>query len=507
MKLVAALVLVFLCGLVALSYELVWFRMLSYTSGGLAGSFALLLGFYLVGIALGSMVSRRYCRAENEGGGSLRALFVFVLLANVFGYAVLPLSANLVRLLPYEAIYVLVAAAAAVLGASFPLISHYAIRPDERVGSRLSYLYLSNIIGSSLGSFATGFVLMDLMPLADLGLVILAVGLALAAALAWRTSAGVQRLRDFAMITAAAVMVLLLHAPLHDGLWEKLSYKNKYKSKERFAHILENRDGVITVDAKGVIRGGGMYDGRYSVDLKDDRNMISRPYALAALHAAPKHVLMIGLGSGSWAQVVANHPAVEHLTVVEINHGYQELLERFPEVASLRTNPKVTLVVDDGRRWMQRNPERRFDAIVQNTTWHFRMMISNLLSEEYLALVKSRLEPGGIFLYNTTSSARAQRTGALAFTHAMRFRNALAVSDSPLTFDKARWREVLLAYRIDGTPVFDPSRPEDLATLEQVLAGADAKLEPKESILARTTDVETITDANMGTEWEDESHH
>jgi len=52
-----------------------------------------------------------------------------------------------------------------------------------------------------------------------------------------------------------------------------------------------------------------------------------------------------------------------------------------------------------------------FDAIVSNTTFHFRANTINLLSAEFLALVKEHLSAGGIVFYNTTDSRRVQRTG------------------------------------------------------------------------------------------------
>jgi len=50
-----------------------------------------------------------------------------------------------------------------MLGAVLPLISHTGIAPDRLAGTHLSYLYAGNILGSVLGSFLTGFVLLDLM--------------------------------------------------------------------------------------------------------------------------------------------------------------------------------------------------------------------------------------------------------------------------------------------------------------------------------------------------------
>src|SRR5512139_2534100 len=176
---------------------------------------------------------------------------------------------------------------------------------------------------------------------------------------------------------------------------------------------------------------------------------------------------MIGLSSGSWAQVIANNPDVASLTIIEINPGYLTLIERAPQVASVLNNPKVTIVTDDGRRWLRANPNRHFDAIVSNTTWHFRASVTNLLSVEFLELVRRHLNPSGVFFYNTTDSDRVQRTGCLAFAYGARFTNHMVVSNTPIAWDFQRWRRILASYRIDGRPVFDQGRDQDRAQLDQ----------------------------------------
>ena len=93
---------------------------------------------------------------------------------------------------------------------------------------------------------------------------------------------------------------------------------------------------------------------------------------------------------------------------------------------------------------------------MSNTTWHFRANVTNLLSAEFLALIKEHLNPGGVFFYNTTDSDRVQRTGCLAFPHGARFTNHMVVSSAPIAWDFARWRRVLEAYRIDGQPCSIP---------------------------------------------------
>src|SRR6185503_10053719 len=98
--------------------------------------------------------------------------------------------------------------------------------------------------------------------------------------------------------------------------------------------------------------GGGRYDGSVNTSLLKDRNGVFRAYAIAGLHAHPREVLMIGLSTGSWASVLAENPEVEHLTVVEINPGYTDLVRQFPEVAGVVDHPKVRIEIDDARRWL-----------------------------------------------------------------------------------------------------------------------------------------------------------
>lgn len=502
--------LVGLTGFIALSYEIVWFRVYSVASGGRAMSFAMLLGSFLVGIALGSLAARRFCGGD-PGSRGIRALAWFVLGANAFGFFVAPLTSWGATFTHPFAWLPLVVIAAGMLGATFPLICHYGVAPNARAGAGMSYLYLANIIGAAGGSLLTGFVLMDFLTTAQITVLLAILGLVLAGALSFLADATrVSRLRHVGLAALAGLAVVCVSWPAFDGFWERLHFGAEFESHGEFAHTVENRHGVITVAPDKRIYGGGVYDGAFSTDLVDDVNMIVRPYAMGAFHAAPKDVLMIGLSSGSWAQVVAHHPEVESLTIVEINPGYIELVRKYDEVSSLLDNPKVEIVIDDGRRWLNRNPDRQFDFIMMNTTFHWRAHATNLLSVEFLELVREHLMPGGAAMYNTTGSNRVQRTACMVFPHAVRVINNIVVSDAPLMPDRRRWRRLLEEYEIDGEPVFDLRRADHRSSLQRTLAIIDTiieddpgyrALETRASILKRTEGLTLITDDNMGTEW------
>jgi spermidine synthase len=481
-------------GFIALSYEMVWYRVLFVMTRGIAATFGLLLGAYLLGLAIGSRVAAAFCRGEGGDPRGLRLLALFVAFANVVAALVGPIFAWTAKFTDFRVGLVVVAIGAAFLGAVLPLMTHFGIDPDDRAGQRVSYVYLANIVGSASGSLITGFVLMDHLSILSIARVLIVLGFALAAVLA--SSGGARRSLSGALGALALGGVLL--APLaYDRIYERLVFKNEYDGT-RFQQIIENKSGVVTVAQDGTVYGSGIYDGVVNTSIvENDKNWILRAYVVGALHPAPRNVLMVGLSSGSWAQVIANLPGVEHLTVVEINPGYLEVIAKHAAVASVLTNPKVTIEIDDGRRWLQRHDDR-FDLIVMNTTLHWRAHATNLLSREFLEIAHAHLKEKGLLFFNTTDSNDVQLTAARAFPHLLRITNHVAVSDSPFFFDRDRWRMILTTMRIDDKPILDLER--DKAAYEDALGFL--QIEPRDSMFDRVVKVATVvTDDNMVIEW------
>jgi spermidine synthase len=172
----------------------------------------------------------------------------------------------------------------------------------------------------------------------------------------------------------------------------------------------------------------------------------------------------------------------------------------------MSSTPTRALAPSSGgnRRWLSHHPERRFDAIVSNTTWNFRANVTNLLSTEFLELVRQHLNPRGIAFYNTTESARVQRTACLAFPYGARFTNHMVVSDIPIDWNFARWRQTLEEYFIDGKKQLDLHNAGDRALLDSITSAyrsTQQLIEDCPHVLARTAGMPPVTDDNMGTEW------
>lgn len=509
MKLRIAITVATLSGFIALSYEILWIRIYGFATEGEPQSFGVLLSAYLTGLALGSLFARAYCRRTGAAARFDPLFFVglFFLIANLAAFLVVPLTAQLTSAfeLNPEGTLPLFALAAAGLGTGFPLLSHYAIPPDRDAGARLSYLYVGNILGSTVGSLATGLWLLDVLPLRELTLGLVLLGGALGSLLmATATAAPRMRLTIGAGYAVLAVAVIWSSPTVNHALYEKLLYQDDYYQGRQFAHTVENRSGVVTVSQSGTVHGNGSYDGQMNIDPRpdEDTNRVIRAYTVPAFHPAPRDILMIGLGSGSWLQVLSNLDEADSITVVEINPGYVDIMRRTPLVAPAVDHPKVDIIIDDGRRFLNRT-DRMFDMVIQNTTVYWRAHASNLLSREYLELTGTHLKPGGVIYLNSTQSAAAQKTVSTVFPYALRFQNMMIAGFDPIVRDVDRWRAKLETWTVAGRPVLDPTA--DATAIDEVLGQqiwrGGPTWEDREQILARTATEPVITDDNMATEW------
>jgi spermidine synthase len=486
---------------ISLSQEIVWMRVVSYMTGGRPTVFAHVLGWFLLGVAGGALVAKWACQRNfrSVGGSALGYTAGMLLISGVFYYVSIQAAASLnawSHTAGLWATQLIVMVVAFLLGGIFPVLCHYAASDGRHVGLTVSRLYVANIIGSTAGPLVTGFVLMDLMTTDQL-ILSLSVATLLVGAVVLLVSSLRRGLIGLAAAGAIAAGLVGMHDWAYQRFYERLQL---WGIQGRFAALIETRSGVISVESHpggDIVYGGGIYDGRFNLDPVTNSNKIHRCYMVAALHPEPKRVLEIGLSTGSWAMVLAWYEPIEELVIVEINPGYLELIEMYPENAPLLQDPKVAIHIDDGRRWMNRNPDETFDMIVANTTFYWRSHATGLLSREFLELCKSRLNPGGVVYWNTTQSPDVPRTAAAVFKHVVRYGSFVAASDSPFDLPPEKVRANLLQFVRDGRKVFQ-ANPERRALLDAL---ASTQLEDVAESLRSRDDLTVITDDNMHTEY------
>ena len=505
----AAALIAGIAGFLALGFEIAWFRIFSLATYDRAPAFALLLSTYLAGIAAGSFLSEKL--AEKRSINPVTMAGSAMLIAGALSVYLVPLIAhfswnNVPVLMSAPAFFL----TAAFLGSVLPLLCQSAVRADESAGRSVSLIYLSNIIGATLGSLVIGFVLMNYFGTEKISMLLAAATVISGFLVMLFRNGRVQALpKSLWILTAIAVIAIPLSASGFRNLYGTLIFGKKAATVGAMKYVVENRNGIISVTQDDAVFGGGVYDGFFNVDPANDKNFVIRAYVVSLMHPHPKHVFMLGLASGSWAQVVANNPEVESLDVVEINPGYLQLIEKYDEVRSLLHNPKVHIYVDDARRWLLAHPEAKYDMIIANTSFHWRDHTSQVLSVEFLRIVKAHLLEGGIYYYNATESPDVLMTGLHEYKYGLRVISCLALSDSPIVLDKQRWFSVLSHYEIDGRKMFDPNGAKGPMVLAGYNAFADSvrhpsgflSMEDGRELAARLGPRHIITDDNMGAEW------
>jgi spermidine synthase len=485
----------FVVGFLSLSEEIIWFRVIGFRYETLPPAFSFVLVCYLTGISAGAAFGKRLCGRTQDlyraaaillTGSAVADLLTPYFIANVISSNDRDLTA------PAFAI----AFTAALKSTLFPIVHHLgSFSQGPRVGRSVSRIYFGNIIGATLGPLVTGFVALDYLSVDECFGVIAAICLLASAACAAKST---KPLIILVGLSAAVILSPIASRTIIPGPGSLLEFA---AGDGRYAtHWIANRHGIIhtvRVKQEDVVFGGNVYDGIATVDVDTNRNGLQRLYMLALLNQNPKRVLFVGLSSGAWVRAMQGFPTVESIDVVEINPGYIELVKSYPQLASLLNDPRIHIHIDDGRRWLRRHPDARFDFVVQNTTFHWRANTGNLLSKEYFAETRRHLNPGGIMIANTTGSFDVLATVRSVFGYAYRFTNFVYAADVPLSPDISGLSKI---FRPNGVPfTFDAAPVTSVAFQLQ-----DAKLEPVDGFLARRkANTEIITDDNLISEYRD----
>jgi hypothetical protein len=135
-------------------------------------------------------------------------------------------------------------------GSLLPYLAQFGVPADDRAGMRTSLLYFSNILGSAAGAIVTGFVLTNYLTLVQTALALAIAGTVCALSLiaALDTAGSERRRRAVDAVGVLAIALVAIPLMSHRVL-ENLLFKGNVD--HAFAHAVENRSGIITVDTDG----------------------------------------------------------------------------------------------------------------------------------------------------------------------------------------------------------------------------------------------------------------
>jgi spermidine synthase/MFS family permease len=447
-----------LSGFVALSLEIVWFRVLGVAIKSSAYTFGHLLAIYLAGVGLGSLIANTHwfkrlspvptffllqtavpiwaglsASLLLQGVGRvewLDPLWTYFGSYDFLGFAQFrqPLFYVVYGLLPLA----LIGPSTLCMGMSFAFLQR-AVQTDVRVlGRRVGWLQTANIAGSLAGALLTGVLLLD--RLGSPGTLRLLA--AASVVFIWLYARGQRRWGVAGAMTAAAVLVTI-GVPGRDVFWARLHGATEdaviHGEDASGLSVLrrDNTGDATTVFVNGLGQSWLPFGGIHTA-------LGALP---ALLHPNPERIAIIGLGSGDTVFGAGGREETRTIDAIEIIKPQLDTLRllRFQGDYSgldrLLTDARINYHFTDGRTFLQRSREP-YDIIEADALRPNSAYAGNLYSVEYFALLRDRLRPDGLAV--SWSPTRRVFFGMLhEFPYVADFGTVVIGSKSPITVDRA----------------------------------------------------------------------
>ena len=455
-----------LSGFIALSLEIVWFRILGVTLKSNAFTFGHLLAVYLAGIGLGSLLgnlpfmrSRQPARAFFLLQAAIPSLAVVLLGLFVFLVHRLDAAGPLWHYLGrYETLsneeiaqsgrglfltlYVLVPLVllgppTLLMGLSFGHLQR-AVQTDlERLGRRVGSLQTANILGSMAGAILTGLVLLETV--GSSGTLRLLVACSSLFGLLFVQGLPSRRLWPRRMAVVALTGLIAVLTPSPATLWATLHGT----SADRVIYA-EDGSGVAVLKTTPSRAGTVMHANGLGQSVLPYGGLHTVLGALPVMiHPAPVTIAVIGLGSGDTLFGFGGRPETERIDSIEILAAelaalrHYDRSQPYPALRMLLADPRVRHQLTDGRMLLSRATQK-YDLIEADALRPTSAYAGNLYSVEYFELVRSRLEKGGLAV-TWTPTERVINGFVRVFPYVLLFGESLAIgSESPIPFDRAQ---------------------------------------------------------------------
>jgi spermidine synthase len=465
-----------LSGMTALSAEVIWTRILSLLFGATVYAFSLILAVFLVGLGIGSSIGSAIARAVARPRTALGLCQILLCGAIAWTSYVLtdslpywPINPSIATSMSYTFQLDLVRAFWAVLpgatlwGASFPLALAAVAASGQDPGRLVGSVYAANTVGAIVGSLGASLLLVRWIGTQHSEQVLIILSLMSGAlVLSWQPpdtrhgSARVEWAGTIALIVCAIVAVQLVRTidPVPGAL---VAYGRYAASRLGETDVLYLGEGMTASVAVSRIKNSDVLNyhnaGKVqaSSEPQDMRLQRMLGHLTTLVPAHPRKVVVIGCGAGVTAGAVSIDPAVEQVTIAEIEPLVPKVVSTYFAAHNFNVvnNPKVQVVIDDGRHYVLTRRDK-FDALTSDPLDPWVKGAAMLYTKEFFDIVKGRLNPGGVvtlFVQLYESNMAAVKSELATFFEA--FPNGLVFGN---TNNGAGYDLVLLG-QVEPTPI------------------------------------------------------
>ena len=394
-------------GFCALSYEVLWTRVLVFFLGSTTYAFSTMLASFLLGIAVGSFVFSKAADKTPKPllplgllqvGIAVSAILLLPLFGEIYSIGALfkrPTWFNFI-MGKFTPALSMMFVPTFMMGAVFPLAVKAFVSELPHLSGQVGTVYASNTLGSILGSFTSGFVL---IPLLGIQRGVLAIALVNGLLGIWLIRKEGVRPKQLApalivLLGLEGIFIPVSHKPI---VLKSAIFRYQHPNAKLLFYeegvdatvtVLEDEDGTrsLYVDANRAAE-----DSRW--DSPSHRVIAHLPLLL---HPNPRRALVVGVGMGLTTYSVTQH-GVE-VDAVEISPGVIKAAERFFTHVNKNVfkSPLVHLFIEDGRNFIL-TTDRKYDMI---STGIIHPLVSsgssNIYSKDFYELCKRILTENGV---------------------------------------------------------------------------------------------------------------
>ena len=446
--------LVFLSGFTAISWEIIWFRVLDIALQSNAYTYGHLLAFVLISSAIGSMIGAKavaYIRQPKKVFLIIQGIISLYSAIAIWGIGLywqvhpgLRSDAGFINLnnLGAEVLFkylvipgVITIVPSLLMGFYFPLVQQAVQQNYGEIGKRVGFIYLASILGNTLGSLLTGLVLIDILGTA--GSIRLLVIIGICFLLLIRANLLKNLLITTLILLAVTTTVVF---PNNKSLWAALHTVDP----QAYFQVVEDSTSVAAIaetNDRGKLLASGQVQANFPY-LHIHGLLGSTP---ALLHPNPEKIMIIGLGSGGTPHTVGVNPLTQKIKIIELLGAELPVLQQYAQrpagkaLKHLFQDPRYEIIVGDGRRELTMSQEK-FDIIEADAIQPWRSRAGMLYSQEFFQQVQAHLKPGGFFV-QWDVGAGAQQTMQSVFPYVVKVGMAknlwiLIGGNDPISFDK-----------------------------------------------------------------------
>jgi spermidine synthase len=450
-----ALILAFVSGLTSLGYQVLWTRLLSSGTGNSTYVFTLILGIFLIGVALGAAgfaTFRSRIRSVVALIAAAQLIVAVLVMAGLIFVIGRPGSIN--PMAPIEAaivifgpILLVVLPATWVMGFTFPATSALLSDDPRRIAANAGRLLAANTAGAIVATFAIPFFVIPVVGSPNAVALLALVNVATAVILASRlTSAKRYSLAGVSALVAVALIVAIVRP----GFTVDPSVKRIQNLNAKLFESREDEIASVQAGATGTaqlwVTGTGMTLLTVDAKLMPIMPLIVRPESKSALTVA------FGMGSTFRGAIIAGLQTA----AVELVPSVPKMFHYFYDDAdAVLADPKGRVIVTDGRNYMELTDET-YDIIVTDPPPPIESSGASVISSlEYYRAGRAKLNPGGVMMQWTPYGGTIDEFRAHLRTFHSVFRHMIVAfgpggygfflmgSDEPMTIDDANLRSVL----------------------------------------------------------------